>query len=388
MSTMAMKSRMVEVTGCPIDKVTGFCALTLLIFGVILVASASSEVSAKLYENSFFLVSKHVAFVVISVVISLGVLAIPIKVWQRLDWVLLLLAIVLLIAVLIPGIGREVNGSTRWIPLGPVSIQGSEFAKVFSVIYMSGYLVRRSAQVQEFLSSFLQPLFLMSLLVILLLKQPDFGAAIVIMGAVMGMTFLADVPFRRFLPVIFLLLILSLVIALWQPYRLERFSAFINPWEHQYGSGYQLTQALIAFGRGEVVGVGLGNSIQKLFFLPEAHTDFLFSIVSEELGILGAIALVTLITCLVVRGIFIGTRARQQNLDFHANLAFGASLLIGIQSLINLGVNVGMLPTKGLTLPLVSFGGNSLIVSCILVAILLRIDYETRLSTRRKTTRG
>ncbi|MDH5738636.1 MAG: FtsW/RodA/SpoVE family cell cycle protein, partial [Gammaproteobacteria bacterium] len=214
--------------------------------------------------------------------------------------------------------------------------------------------------------------------VVLLLAQPDFGSAVVIMAAIMGMIYLADVPVKSFFPVIVLGLAAALAIALLQPYRLERFATFINPWKYQYDAGYQLTQALIAFGRGELFGVGLGNSIQKLFYLPEAHTDFLFSIVAEELGVPGAILLVFLVSCLIVRGIFIGLSAYRQQQVFGAYLAYGVSLLIAIQALINFGVNLGLLPTKGLTLPLVSFGGNSLIVSCVLVALLLRIDYETK----------
>ena len=212
----------------------------------------------------------------------------------------------------------------------------------------------------------------------LLILQPDFGASVVIMVAMMGVIFLAGVPFSRFLPLILFVLVVTAIIAQWQPYRLERLTTFSNPWDHQFDSGYQLTQALIAFGRGEWFGLGLGNSIQKLFFLPEAHTDFLFSIAGEEYGVLGAVLFICLFFGMVIRGIWIGRNARKLELEFHALLAYAISILLGVQATINIGVNIGLLPTKGLTLPLVSYGGNSLIVSCVLVAVLLRIEYECR----------
>lgn len=382
MVSMALKSRLPDLNVCPLDRITGFCFVTLVFFGMLMVASASTEISSRLHDNAFWLFSKHVAFVCAGLIAAGVTLMIPIRVWQRMDWVLLLVAMILLVAVLVPGLGREVNGSTRWIPLGPVSIQSAEFAKLFAIVYMAGYLARRQNEVQERALNFIKPLILMSLLVFLLLAQPDFGSAVVIMSAVMGMIYLAEVPVRGFFPVILIGFLVALGIALLQPYRLERFATFINPWEYQYDAGYQLTQALIAFGRGELIGVGLGNSIQKLFYLPEAHTDFLFSIIAEELGVPGAILLSSLFVVIVLRGIFIGVKARAMKLPFNAYLAFGASLLIGVQALINLGVNLGILPTKGLTLPLVSFGGNSLVVSCVLVALLLRVEYESGVKKR------
>jgi cell division protein FtsW len=290
----------------------------------------------------------------------------------------LLLSFALLIAVLIPGIGHTVNGSTRWISLGFFTIQGSEFVKLFSIVYIAGYLVRRKDDVQATLTGFIKHLMLIGLMVLLLLEQPDFGASVVIMAAVMGMIFLAGVPFAHFLPLITGFVAVTFVIALWQPYRLDRFTSFADPWAHQFDGGYQLTQALIAFGRGEWFGLGLGNSIQKLFFLPEAHTDFLFSILAEELGVFGAGLLIVVFFAMVIRALVIGRRAQIAKMDFHGYLAYGIGLILGIQASINIGVNIGLLPTKGLTLPLVSFGGNSLIVSCMLVGMLLRIEYETR----------
>jgi cell division protein FtsW len=298
----------------------------------------------------------------------------------------------LLMIVLVPGIGKEVNGATRWVALGPFSLQGSEFVKLFMMIYMAGYLVRRKEEIETSLFGFVKPLVLLMLIVFLLLGQPDFGAAIVIITAAIGMIFLAGVPYRFFLPLVALCVSSVAIIATLQPYRLARLTAFADPWEYKFDSGYQLTQALIAFGRGEWIGLGLGNSIQKLFFLPEAHTDFLFSIVAEELGIIGAGLVIFLFAGLVLRGLAIGNTARRQELKFHAYLAYGLSLILGIQASINLGVNIGLLPTKGLTLPFMSYGGNSLIVSCMMVAVILRIDYETRqfrtISVRRGKQNG
>jgi cell division protein FtsW len=256
------------------------------------------------------------------------------------------------------------------------------------MIYMAGYLVRRKEEIETSLSGFAKSLVVLTLIVLLLLGQPDFGAAIVIISAAIGMIFLAGVPYRFFLPLVALCVSSVALIATLQPYRLARLMAFSDPWEHQFDSGYQLTQALIAFGRGEWVGLGLGNGIQKLFFLPEAHTDFLFSIVAEELGIIGAALVILLFAGLVLRGLAIGNAARRQELQFHAYLAYGLSLIIGIQASVNLGVNLGILPTKGLTLPFMSYGGNSLIVSCMMVAVILRIDYETRQIQTTEVKRG
>ena len=278
----------------PLDPYVAGIASLLLFAGVLLVGSASTEVAARTYGSSLYLLIKHVVYLCISLAVAAGALMVPIRAWQRLDMVLLLVSFVLLIAVLVPGIGHKVNGSTRWISLGFFTVQGSEFVKFFSAVYIAGYLVRRKEEVLTTVSAFVQPLVVLGLMVGLLLMQPDFGASVVIMAAMMGAIFLAGVPFSRFLPLIALVFVVTIVIAQWQPYRLERLTTFSNPWDHKFDSGYQLTQALIAFGRGEWFGLGMGNSIQKLFFLPEAHTDFLFSIVAEEYGVLGAVLFIFL----------------------------------------------------------------------------------------------
>jgi len=362
----------------PLDRLVSAAAVMLLLFGVVMVGSASTEVSARIYGEPFHLAIRHAVYVFVSLAAGAFALMLPTRSWQQIDWLLLLVSFALLIAVLIPGVGRTVNGSTRWISLGFFTLQGSEFVKLFSVVYIAGYLVRRKEDVRETMLGFVKPLMLIGLLVLLLLEQPDFGASVVIMAAVMGMIFLAGVPFKHFLPLITGFVALTFVIARWQPYRLERLTTFTDPWAHQFDGGYQLTQALIAFGRGEWFGLGLGNSIQKLFFLPEAHTDFLFSILAEELGVFGAGLLIFVFFALVIRALIIGWRAQRAEMEFHGYLAYGIGLLLGIQAAINIGVNIGLLPTKGLTLPLVSFGGNSLIVSCMLIGMLLRIEYETR----------
>ncbi len=363
---------------CPVDVTVAGISLLLLMIGIVMVGSASMEISARIYGDPFHLFIKHVVYVAISVGVAALLITVPVRSWQQIDWVLLLLSFTLLIAVLMPGVGRTVNGSTRWISLGFATIQGSEFVKLFAIVYISGYLVRRREDINESVVGFAKPLALVSLMVLLLLEQPDFGASVVIVASVMGVIFLAGVPLRHFLPIITIFVVITFVVASWKPYRLERITSFMDPWAHQFDGGYQLTQALIAFGRGEWFGLGLGNSIQKLFFLPEAHTDFMFSILAEELGAVGAIIVILAFAILVLRALLIGKKAQNQGYDFHAYLAFGIALLLGIQAVINIGVNIGLLPTKGLTLPFLSYGGNSLIISCALIAVLLRVEYECR----------
>jgi cell division protein FtsW len=376
--SMAKRAKIATRSDCPVDPMISGVALLLLLFGFIMVASASTEVSARIYGNPFHLMIRHSAYVLLGVAAGVAVLMLPLRIWQKLDFSLLILSFLLLLAVLVPGIGKEVNGATRWISLGLFSVQGSELVKLFVVIYIAGYLVRRKEQVQERFTGIFKPLLLVSLLAGLLIRQPDFGAAVVIMSAVMGVIYLAGAPMRYLLPVLSVSVGIAALVATLVPYRLARVASFIDPWQHPFGGGYQLTQALIAFGRGEWFGQGLGNSIQKLFFLPEAHTDFLFSIIAEEMGVVGAAIIILMFAALVIRGLWIGRIAANQGAEFHALLAYGISLLLGVQAAINLGVNLGLLPTKGLTLPLMSYGGNSLIVSCMLIAILLRIEYECR----------
>ncbi len=374
----------------PVDPVVATVSALLLFTGFIMVASASTELSARTFGSPFHMLLRHGFYMVLALSAGFLALSIPVRVWQRLDWLLLIAGFLLLAAVLMPGIGTEVNGARRWISIGTFSVQGSEFVKLFAIVYLAGYLVRHRQAVQTTFIGFAIPLVLIVGLVALLILQPDFGAAVVIMASVMGVIFLAGVKLRYFVPIVIVSLVAGGLIAILQPYRLQRLTAFTDPWEHQFNGGYQLTQALIAFGRGEWFGLGLGNSIQKLFFLPEAHTDFLFSIIAEEQGVIGAVVIVGLFACLVGRGMWIGLIAENRGRYFHAYLAYGVALLLGIQAAINIGVNVGLLPTKGLTLPLISYGGNSLIVSCMFVALLLRVEFEVRREgeTGPRTARG
>jgi cell division protein FtsW len=300
--------------------------------------------------------------------------------WRQAGPLLLLAAFGLLVLVLVPGIGKEVNGSMRWIALGPINVQASELAKLFALIYVAGYLKRHCEDLRtaDFRTSALALLRPMAVLAVLLLLEPDFGSVVVLMATALVMVFLAGVNLRQFgtLQVGTLLVMAALIYS--SPYRRERLLSFMDPWADAQASGYQLTQALIAIGRGELFGVGLGASVQKLFYLPESYTDFLFAVLAEELGLVGILSVIVLFVILVWRAFEIGHRAERLGKEFSAYLAYGIGLLFGLQALFNIGVNMGVLPTKGLTLPLMSYGGSSLVVMCVALALLLRIDVETR----------
>jgi cell division protein FtsW len=301
---------------------------------------------------------------------------VPIAWWRRSGPWLLLLGTVLLALVLVPGIGREVNGSMRWIPLGPVNLQPSELVKVFGVLYLAGYLVRRGDHVRSRPSGFIKPIALMSVIALLLLAEPDYGATVVLFATTLTMLFLGGVPFLSFLTWVFAIVSVFAAMMVSAPYRMERLLTFIDPWGDPYGSGFQLTQALIAIGRGEWFGVGLGQSVQKLHYLPEAHTDFLFAVLSEELGLAGGVLTIALFAFITWRAFHIGRRAMAAGQPYGAHLAYGVGLLIGMQAYVNIGVNLGLLPTKGLTLPLMSYGGSSLLANAIAIGLLLRVDAE------------
>jgi cell division protein FtsW len=267
----------------------------------------------------------------------------------------------------------------RWIGLGFIGMQVSELAKFAVVVYMAGYLLRCNAEIKVDFSGFLKPMTVLGVILLLLLKEPDFGAAVVIMATALGMMFLAGMRLRNFILLLAIVFAGLSFLAISAPYRLLRLTSFLNPWEHPFNSGYQLTQSLIAFGRGGWFGVGLGQSIQKLFYLPEAHTDFLFAVIAEELGLVGMLVVIFLFTFLVVRIFYIGRKAQKLGQHFAGYLAYGFGLWIAIQFAVSMGVNSGLLPTKGLTLPLMSYGGSSMLVNCITIAVLLRIDYENRM---------
>ncbi len=364
--------------GASLDSLFVGLALVLVTAGVILVSSASVEISAREHSNPLFFTLKHLVFLAIALVAGVVASLTPLSIVQRLGPLFVAASAILLVAVLIPGVGLEANGSVRWIPFGPFSLQGSEFVKVFVVLYTASTLARNADRIREHIRHAGKLLLILAGLVALLLEQPDYGSAVVVMVPVIALVFLAGAPLRHFAPLVVVCIAACAALAVVQPYRLTRLTTFADPWEHAFGSGYQLTQALIAFGRGEWFGLGLGNSIQKLFYLPEAHTDFLFSIAAEELGAVGAIVLIVVLTALVVRGLMIGAEAFRADFLFGAYCAWGMSLLIGVQAAINIGVNVGVLPTKGLTLPLISFGGNSLIASFLMLGVVIRVAWETR----------
>ena len=352
----------------------------LMAVGLLMVGSASMVVADKQYGFPFYYVVKQSIFLVIGLTAALLVSRIPIRVWHKISSYLILLCLFLLVIVLIPGIGRVVNGSRRWIYLGITSVQVSELVKLFIIVYLASYLDRFSNQVQTELKGFIKPVILLGVIGVLLLLEPDFGALTVITIAFFGLLFVSG---ARLLPFSILFLVVALVmitLAITSPYRLLRLTTFMDPWSRAYGAGYQLTQSLIAFGRGGLWGVGLGNSVQKLFYLPEAHSDFIFAVLGEELGLVGELLLIGLYVLLVGRIVMIAYRAKLAQFNFSSYIAFGIALWLGWQSMINIGVNIGVLPTKGLTLPFISYGGSSLIVNCLAMGLILRISFETQLA--------
>lgn len=349
---------------------------SLLMIGLIMISSASIDIADIRNDNPFFYAMRHGTFLLFGLVAGFAVVNVPLAWWMKSGWLLLFVSLALLVLVLIPGVGRTVNGSTRWIGFGGLNLQVSELAKLFLIAYMAGYLDRRREEVMASWWGFLKPMLVMFMAAFLLLMEPDFGATVVIASAVLGMIFLSGARIGQFSILIVGCGITAVLLVMSQPYRLKRFTGYTDPWADQFGSGYQLSQALIAFGRGEWTGLGLGNSIQKLFYLPEAHTDFVFAILAEEFGLIGCFIVVGLFSILVFRALKIGMMAEKANQRFAAYFAYGIGLLIGGQALINMGVNTGLLPTKGLTLPLVSYGGSSLVVSCMCIGVLVRINLE------------
>ncbi len=373
-----VQSRTMRKSFLAYDRILLFSALSLIILGLVMVTSASIVVSEKQYLQPFHFLIRQVIYLVIGFFVALFVVRFELEFWRKLAPLLLLISFGLLIAVLLPGIGRQINGSSRWIGLGPIGMQVSEVAKIFTIIFLADYLVRRQDEVRTEYMGFVKPMILLAIMSLLLLKEPDYGAAAVIMVTALAMMFLAGVRFWQFAILMALVVVALGVLAISSPYRLERLTAFLNPWANQYDSGYQLTQSLIAFGRGGWFGVGLGQSVQKLFYLPEAHTDFVFAVYAEEMGLVGVLAVIALYVVFIGRAFMISTKALSQDRLFAGYLAFGIALWLGMQAIINMGVNSGLLPTKGLTLPLMSYGGSSMVVMCFVLALLFRIDFESR----------
>jgi len=364
-----------------LDHALLWSALLLGAIGLVMVYSASIAMAEAERFTAFrptYFLSRHVIYIAAGLACAAALFRIPVWLWQRAAPWLFLFGTLLLVAVLIPGLGREVNGSRRWISLGVAGFQPSELMKLFVVLYAADYTVRKAAFMDDFRKGFLPMFGVMTLIAALLLREPDFGGLVVVTTIAMTVLFLGGLNWRLFAGLAVLLAGAFAVLIVSSPYRLQRILGFMDPWSDAYGKGYQLSHSLIAFGRGEWLGVGLGASIEKLFYLPEAHTDFLLAVIAEELGLLGVAAVIALFVFLVHRAFAVGRQAASLERYFAALVAQGIGIWLGAQALINMGVNMGLLPTKGLTLPLLSFGGTGIVVNCIALAILLRIDWENR----------
>jgi cell division protein FtsW len=358
------------------DPVLLFVSISLLLIGYVMVASASLHLGIKLTGNGFHYPVRQLMHIGLGLIFGGGVAIVPMRVWEQNGPRLFIAGLLLLIIVLIPGLGVKVNGSVRWLSLGGIRVQVSEVVKFFSVIYMAGYVTRYQESVQKAAFGLLKPLGLFSVASLLLLLEPDFGSAVVIIMIAMGIMFLAGARLSQFIVLLLIIGVLAMMLVYFSPYRLIRVTSFMDPWADPLKSGFQLVQALISFGRGEWMGVGLGSGIQKLFYLPEAHTDFLFSVIGEELGFLGVVTVIGLFSLLVWRAFAIGFAAEQAGKRFSAFIAYGLGIWFGFQSFVNMGVNMGVLPTKGLTLPLMSYGGGSMMIMCCAVALLFRVQSE------------
>ena len=359
-----------------IDLILLGAGFILLMIGMVMVSSASIAIADDQHGDPFFFLKKQFLAALIGCCAAFIGMFIPIRTWKNLSLPLLLLGITLLIIVFIPDIGRTVNGSTRWISVAGINFQVSEPARLCLLIYVAGYLVRRNRQLRESISGFIPPIIILCITCGLLLFEPDYGASVVLLLSIMPMLFSAGARIRDFAIFVAISMIGMTVIAFLTPERIERLYTFLEPWEYSQQGGFQLTQSLIAFGRGDWFGVGLGNGVQKLFYLPEVHTDFIFAVLVEELGLFGALVMILLFTILVIRIFQIALKAARLERLFEAYLSIGIGSWLAIQTCINIGVNIGALPTKGLTLPLVSYGRSSLIITIIAIGMILRISHE------------
>ena len=364
-----------------LDQLLLWSAIGLLLLGLVMVYSASIAIAEGSrftgYQTHYFAL-RHAVFVAVGVGCGLAAFQLPMARWQQLAPSLFMLGVVLLAVVLVPGVGREVNGAQRWLSLGPINLQPSELMKIFAVLYAADYTVRKLDVMSSLVRGFLPMTVVIILVGWLLLSEPDFGAFVVITTIAFGILFLGGLNGRVFVLLAIVAVVGFVILILSSPYRLERVLGFMDPWKDAFGKGYQLSHALIAFGRGEWFGVGLGASVEKLFYLPEAHTDFLLAVIAEELGFVGIMVVIVMFATLVQRAFVIGREAIKLERYFPGLVAQGIGLWMGVQSFINMGVNMGLLPTKGLTLPLMSFGGSGIVANCVAIAILLRVDLEVR----------
>lgn len=359
--------------------------MVLISVGIVMVSSASIDYAAANYQDPWFFIRRHLIYLLMGFTASLIMLAIPTQFWRQYGWMLFFVSLFFLTIVLIPGIGKQVNGSQRWLQLGPVTLQVSELVKFCSIVFFASYLANSQYFLQTQWRELFKPLLMLVLLMWLLLLEPDFGGSVVLAVTVGSMIFLAGAKLWQCILLLVSGVMILALLVLSTPYRMQRLITFQNPWEDPFGSGYQLIQSLIGFGRGEWFGLGLGNSIQKMLYLPEAHTDFIFSVFAEEQGFIGVVLLLAVFVLLVIKICRITQKAMLRNDTFVALTAFGIAVLFGFQVMINVGVASGFLPTKGLTLPFISYGGSSLIINCLLIALLLRLDYDLDLDVVNKT---
>ncbi len=363
------------------DEMLVWAVLALLAIGLVMVYSASIATAegSKFtgFRPGYYLV-RHGLYILVGIVLGIAAFQVKVETWQKLAPYLFLLGVALLVLVLVPGVGRMVNGSRRWLSLFVVNLQPSELMKLFAVLYAADYTVRKGVVKHTFRKAFLPMFAVMALVGWLLLQEPDMGALVVICAIALCILWLGGFNIKVFGALMLALPVAFAALVVISPYRLQRVTGFLDPWSDPFGKGYQLSHALIAFGRGEWFGVGLGASVEKLFYLPEAHTDFLLAVIAEETGFAGVCAVIILFALLLVRAFAIGRQAAFLDRMFAALVAQGIAVWLGVQAMINIGVNMGVLPTKGLTLPFLSFGGSGVVANCIAVAILLRIDYESR----------
>lgn len=375
-----------QVSFRPYDLWLILLCIALLSIGLVVVTSASMPAAERIFHNPFHIAIRHSIYIVLALGVAMCVLQIPMRWWRMTNVWLLLLAIGLLITVLL--VGRTVNGSTRWLVLGPITVQVAEPAKLFFFCYLAGYLVRRHEEVTENIKGFIKPLGIFFVLAVLLLMQPDLGTVVVMFCTTIGLLFLAGAKLWQFFSLVVAGSLAVTLLIVFEEYRVKRVTSFLDPWADPFGSGYQLTQSLMAYGRGEIFGQGLGNSLQKLEYLPEAYNDFIMAILAEELGFVGVLSVLVLMLIIVIKALRIGNLALTKERPFDAYLAYSIGIWFSLQTAVNVGASAGILPTKGLTFPLLSYGGSSTIIMAIAVAILLRIDFEMRVDGVQALNKG
>lgn len=376
MRTQVRSKSTPQIAGGIVDVPLLLATIFLVSFGWVMIASASFDYAYAKHGDASFYLFRHGIYLLLAGLVATICLMVPLRIWESSSPYLLAIAAAMLAIILLPGVGYTANGATRWLKFGGITFQVSEFAKLAVIVYMASYLVRQQQLVRENFAGFVNPMIVLAVFVVLLLMEPDFGAVVVVVGTALALLFVGGVKLWQFSLIVLASVAAAAYVISIEDYRLARLDAFLNPWEYRHGGAYQLVQSLIAMGRGDLFGVGLGESVQKQFYLPEAHTDFVFAIVVEELGALGALLLLTVYGFFIQRILHLSKQANSIGLSFHAFLCCGIAVLFFAQMFINIGVNVGLLPTKGLTLPFLSYGGSSLLLSFALVALVMRVNYE------------